>query len=108
MENNSKFLPIGTVVMLKEGKKRIMITGFVSTAIENNNKIIYDYSGCIYPEGLLSSNQVCLFNHEQIQEIFFKGFVDEEEIEFKKNLNELVSSLSKNEDNQENLIDDIV
>ena len=95
MENNSKFLPIGTVVMLKEGKKRVMITGFLSMAGEEKKQKVYDYSGCIYPEGFLSSNQVCLFNHEQIETVYFKGFVDEEETNFKNKLNELANSLEK-------------
>lgn len=98
MENNNKFLPIGTVVMLKEGKKRVMITGFLSMAGEENNQKAYDYSGCIYPEGFLSSNQVCLFNHEQIDTVYFKGFIDEEEISFKNKLNEIASSLVNKQD----------
>lgn len=89
-----KFLPIGTVVLLKGGKKRAMITGFCSVAQENQEKI-YDYSGCVYPEGYLSSNQVCLFDHDQIEKIFFEGFVDEEEVQFKEKLNRIVVNLEK-------------
>lgn len=87
-----KYLPIGTVVLLKGGKKRAMITGFCSVAQENQEKI-YDYSGCVYPEGYLSSNQVCLFDHDQIDKIFFLGFEDEEEKAFKEKLNSIVSSI---------------
>jgi hypothetical protein len=87
-----KFLPIGTVVLLKGGKKRAMITGFCSIANENQEKI-YDYSGCVYPEGYLSSNQVCLFDHEQIDKIFFVGFEDEEEKMFKDKLSKIVASI---------------
>jgi len=87
-----KYLPIGTVVLLKGGKKRAMITGFCSVAQENQEKI-YDYSGCVYPEGYLSSNQVCLFDHDQIDKIFFLGYEDEEEKAFKEKLNTIVSSI---------------
>ena len=87
-----KYLPIGTVVLLKGGKKRAMITGFCSVAQENQDKI-YDYSGCVYPEGYLSSNQVCLFDHDQIEKIFFVGFEDEEEKSFKEKLNTIVANL---------------
>lgn len=87
-----KFLPIGTVVLLKGGKKRAMITGFCSVAQENQDKI-YDYSGCVYPEGYLSSNQVCLFDHDQIEKIFFVGFEDDEEKSFKEKLNTIVNNL---------------
>ena len=92
----NKFLPIGTVVLLKGGKKRAMITGFCSIAQENQEKI-YDYSGCVYPEGYLSSNQVWLFDHDQIEKIFFVGFEDEEEIMFKDKLNKIVASIENEE-----------
>lgn len=87
-----KYLPIGTVVLLKGGKKRAMITGFCSVAQENQDKI-YDYSGCVYPEGYLSSNQVCLFDHNQIEKVYFEGFIDDEEIQFKEKLNTIVANL---------------
>ena len=90
-----KYLPIGSVVLLKGGKKRAMITGFCSVAQENQEKI-YDYSGCVYPEGYLSSNQVCLFDHDQIDKIFFTGLEDEEEFTFKEKLNQIVSTLDSN------------
>jgi hypothetical protein len=92
MGMKEKYLPIGTVVLLKGGKKRAMITGFCSVAQENQDKI-YDYSGCVYPEGYLSSNQVCLFDHDQIEKIFFVGFEDEEEKSFKEKLNTIVANL---------------
>lgn len=90
-----KYLPIGTVVLLKGGKKRAMITGFCSVAQENQEKV-YDYSGCVYPEGYLSSNQVCLFDHDQIDKIYFLGYEDEEEIMFKQKLNQIVKSIEAN------------
>jgi len=93
-----KYLPIGTVVLLKGGKKRAMITGFCSVAQENQEKI-YDYSGCVYPEGYLSSNQVCLFDHDQIDKIFFVGYEDDEEKAFKEKLNSIVSSIEEKNDN---------
>ena len=89
-----KYLPIGTVVLLKGGRKRAMITGFCSVAQENQEKI-YDYSGCVYPEGYLSSNQVCLFDHDQFDKIFFLGFEDDEEKAFKDKLNKIVASIEE-------------
>ena len=50
--SEEKYLPIGTVVMLKGGTKRIMITGFCSIE-ENTKEKMWDYSGCLYPEGFL-------------------------------------------------------
>ena len=87
-----KYLPIGTVVLLKGGKKRVMIIGFCSMTEEQKGRI-FDYSGCIYPEGLMASNQTCLFDHNQIEKIFYKGLVDDEETEFKNKLNALINQL---------------
>lgn len=92
-----KYLPIGTVVLLKGGSKRVMITGFCSVD-SNKSDVIYDYNGCVYPEGYLSSDQTCLFNHDQIDKIYYMGFVDDEEKEFKAKLNELVRSLDNASD----------
>jgi len=83
-----KYLPIGTVVTLAGGKKRVMITGFWTLEYGNKEKV-WDYSGCIYPEGFLSSNQTCLFDHEQIETIHHLGLAeDAEEKIFKTRLAE--------------------
>lgn len=91
--NYEKYLPVGTVVLLKGGKKRAMVTGFCSIAGEEKNKV-YDYSGCLYPEGFLSSNQTLLFDHDQIEKVFHLGLVDEEEKVFKQRLNEMMSKMN--------------
>lgn len=84
-----KYLPIGSVVLLNNGTKRLMITGFCVVPNDDKTKI-YDYSGCLYPEGMLSSDEVALFNHDQIKQIYALGFSDEEEKFFKSKLiNEL-------------------
>ena len=89
-----KYLPIGTVVLLKGGSKRVMITGFCSVD-GNESDVIYDYNGCVYPEGYLSSDQTCLFNHDQIEQVINMGLVDEEEKEFKEKLNNVLKLVNK-------------
>ena len=85
-----KFLPIGTVVLLKGATKKLMITGFCSMDVEKPDEM-FDYTGCLYPEGLINSKQTALFNHDQIQQIFFIGYHNEEEVEFKNKLNNLLA-----------------
>lgn len=85
-----KYLPIGTVVMLKGGTKRVMISGFCAIEEKDSERKMWDYSGCLYPEGFLSSNQTCLFDHEQIEKVYHYGLIDEEEEKFKAQLNELL------------------
>lgn len=87
-----KYLPIGTVVMLKGGSKRVMITGFCSMPAEDN-ATMFDYAGCMYPEGFLSSDQTALFNHDQIETIYHLGLVDDEEKQFKTTLNAMLANM---------------
>lgn len=82
---NEKYLPIGTVVLLKNGKKRVMITGFL---VSSDGKTVYDYAGCMYPEGVVSSTEALVFNHDQIENIYHMGLIDEEEKQFKERLKE--------------------
>jgi len=86
-----KFLPVGTVVMLKNGSKRVMINGFC-TMDANHPEKVYDYSGVLFPEGSLSSDQTLLFDHNQIVRVDHLGLEDEEEIEFKTKLKEILAN----------------
>ena len=96
-EIGEKYLPIGTVVLLKNATKRVMITGFASMSPETGKRI-FDYSGCPYPEGFLNYNEVCVFDHQQIDKIIFKGFQDEEELDFKKDLVEQLNQIQQSND----------
>ena len=114
--NYEKYLPIGTVVMLNNGKKRVMITGFL--IMPNNEKQkLYDYSGCLYPEGIISSEQSLVFNHEDIKEIYYVGLMDEEykgfveklkKISFKDNNAIEANNLYSNNNSLNNDVEDIV
>lgn len=92
-----KYLPIGTIVQLENGKKKLMITGFVPTDTENGKNERYDYCGCPYPEGVYTMDEILLFNHDDIYKIFYLGYSDEEEIEFKKKLNEGLKQIEEQE-----------
>ena len=95
-KNEDKYLPLGTVVLLKGGIKKLMITGFMCLD-PDNSEIIYDYSGCVYPEGFVSYNQIGLFNHDQIEEVCYMGLVNDEEKNFKESLNNILESNNNSE-----------
>lgn len=79
-----ELLPIGSVVLLEGGQKRLMIYGVKQTDVETKEE--YDYIGVIYPEGNMGKGTQFLFNHAQISEIVFRGFSDEERENFINNL----------------------
>lgn len=85
-EKDFAYLPIGSVVLLKEATKRVMVYGRKMLAKDDDKE--YDYIGCLYPEGALNSNDVILFNHDQIQMVYFIGFQDLEEIIYRNGLHD--------------------
>ncbi len=89
-----KYLPLGTVVLLEGGAKRVMITGF-ATASSDDPDLIYDYAGCMYPQGFITSNQTILFDHDQIQKIYHFGLIDPEWVEFQDNLKKFLENLDE-------------
>ena len=90
------YLPIGSVVLLKDAKKRLMIYGRKKYVKSEGKE--YDYLGCLYPQGVLDNKEVVLFNQEDIQMIYFIGFQDLEELQFRKMMHEYDES-KKNENN---------
>lgn len=78
------YLPIGSVVLLHNGKKKVMIYG--RRQVRNGEKLEYDYIACLYPEGNINDNHRYLFNHEDIETVVFRGYSDAEEEAFCNNI----------------------
>ena len=85
-----KYMPIGSVVKIAESFKNYMIIGFDCKIAEK----IYDYLACEYPFGIDSNHRSCGFNHEQIEKVFYIGFVNNQEKIFK-------AGISKKHDGEE-------
>ena len=81
----NELLPIGSIVLLKDGEKRLMIDGVVQTDAGGSGET-YDYLGILYPEGHIGDQFQYLFNHDDIEKIFFRGYEDEERKEFLEKL----------------------
>lgn len=76
-----KYLPLGSVVLLKGGSKRIMIYGRKQIQVGTDTE--WDYIACLFPEGNINEEYTYLFNHDQIERIIFLGLQDEEELYFR-------------------------
>ena len=98
-----KYLPIGTIILLKGATKKLMIAGYCP----QTDKEEFDYSGCIWPEGILSSDQTPLFNHNQIEKIVSLGFIDDEQKQFISNLKIAVSKLKQDNNSNDSLNIDV-
>jgi len=75
-----KYLPLGSVVILEDGEKTIMIYGRKQIHAETEKE--YDYVACLYPEGNLNDDFTYLFNHEQIKDVIHVGYSNDADNEF--------------------------
>lgn len=83
---DKKYLPIGTICTLKNNNKKIMIISYFSLEYNGNVKM-YDYKGCVYPEGLLLPAQAVSFDHADIEKIEYMGFKNDQYEIFNNMLN---------------------
>lgn len=86
-EKFKRYLPIGSVVLLKDAKKKVMIIGYAVTSPEHGERV-FDYIGCLFPEGVISPTKNLLFDHKDVNQIFAIGYSDDEQKEFSKRLDE--------------------
>jgi len=68
-------LPIGSIVLLKNAEKRLMICGWYPVKDEDDT---FDYTGILYPEGFINEEEIFLFNKTDVERVDFIGFTDSE------------------------------
>lgn len=90
-ESIEQLLPLGSIVTLKGGTKKIMIIGRIQKAALDDT--VYDYCACYYPEGFLSSDEMFLFQQTDIERIYFVGLQEQEEFAFRDMIQQKLSEL---------------
>lgn len=85
-------LPIGSVVLLKDSTKKVMIAGVCQKGGSNAEKI-WDYVGILFPEGYIGADKMFLFDGEQIDKVYALGYQDEEQMAFKAKADEAMKKL---------------
>lgn len=68
-----KYLPIGTIIKLKNNNRLIMIIGY-TTSMKLKKFLKYDYFGCFYPIGVINLQKTIVFQHDDIEKVFFIGY----------------------------------
>ncbi|MBC6310735.1 DUF4176 domain-containing protein [Listeria sp. FSL L7-1582] len=87
-----RVLPLGTVVLLKDGDgSRLMIVCRASIVEDRKKEVFYDYGAVLIPQGMLSPEAVYFFNKENVEKVLFEGFKNEDENEFAEQYDEMVS-----------------
>ena len=53
-----KFLPLGSVIIVKGSVKKLVLIGRGVVAIFKGEQKYFDYVACTYPEGLIGENEI--------------------------------------------------
>lgn len=91
-----RFLPIGTIVTLKGGTKKVMITSYlIFSKGSSDEKKLFDYGGCPFPEGIIESDYAVGFDHDKIEKIDYMGLENDEQKKFSEALNKTYNEARK-------------
>lgn len=85
MESRDKYLPLGTIVFIKNDIVMHMITGYLNKTKDGK---VNDYISIPFPYGLMSEGIITFFNHEDIENIIYMGYENDD---YKK-LNEIMKN----------------
>lgn len=77
-----RYLPLGSVVLLKGAEKRLMIAGRMQK--QERGEKIYDYCGYLFPEGMQSPKEMYLFNNTDIEKVHFIAAQDVDELKMQQ------------------------
>lgn len=72
---SKKILPLGSIVYLKEGAKKVLIVARALIAKNGDGHVYFDYGGVLYPEGIVD-DKMAYFQHEAISKVVFEGYSD--------------------------------
>ncbi len=97
MFSYDRVLPIGSVVLLKGAEGRLMILGYQRMSANSEDKMVYDYCGCPYPQGYLSPEKTAIFNHDRIDRIISVGLQNEAYDKLATKVREMIASREKKE-----------
>ena len=83
MSKSNELLPLGSIVYLEEGTRKLVIVGrgVIFEDEESDGQVFADYMGVLYPIGLQTESTI-FFQHENIDKVVFEGYSDEEEDRF--------------------------
>lgn len=93
-------LPVGSVVLLKDATKKLMIIGILQ--VKPDEEKLYDYLAVPFPEGYIGETNNFLFCHEDINDIIFTGYENPERLEFINVMSILYDRLQE-ENNESNI-----
>ena len=85
-------LPVGSVVLLKNGSHKVMIIGYCQKLVSGKEQI-FDYVACLFPEGFISADKNYLFNQEQVDKVYHVGYQTDGQFAFAERMENAIEKL---------------
>ncbi|MBQ3601891.1 MAG: DUF4176 domain-containing protein [Lachnospiraceae bacterium] len=85
MKQSEEILSLGSIVSIKGSYKKMLIIGRALFVNLPEGKKYFDYAAVTYPEGIMG-DQIAYFQHEDMEQIYFHGFTDEEDRKVKQRM----------------------
>lgn len=76
-------LPLGSIVYLADGNQKVVIIGRGMIVNQEGADVVFDYTGSVFPDGL-NPEEIYYFNEEDIDEVIFEGYRNDEEERYAK------------------------
>lgn len=91
-------LPVGSVVLLQGGSHRVMIIGYCQKLLSEPDKV-FDYVGCLFPEGFISAEKNYLFNRGQVDKVYHVGYQTDGQFAFAEKMETAIEKLRAPQEN---------
>ena len=84
-------LPLGSIVILKNGVQKLLIIARAINVKNNNKQYFFDYGAVAYPDGLIG-DQMAYFNADSVNKVVFEGYSDEADESMKDMIRQFTDS----------------
>lgn len=90
MDKQIHYLPLGSVVILKGGIKKLIIVARGLQIKYGEEDKFFDYGASEYPEGIVG-DKLAYFNHDGIRKVVFEGYSDDDDKVVVDNINRFIA-----------------
>lgn len=97
MSEVKQFLPLGSIVILQGGLKKLMIVSRGNIL----NDTYFDYGAILYPEGMVDDN-MAYFNELDIRKVISEGYTDEDNTLVIETINQAYNAYTSQQQDEKN------
>lgn len=103
-DTQQELLPLGSIVTIEGTERKLMIVGrALGVKTDDGGEELYDYAAVVYPFGIIG-DALLYMNHDAVRAVVFKGFEDEEDVEMRTSISEVLEALDIPKGNPDSVV----